>query len=183
MPFILQPPKQAGNDLERVVDGQILLYKNKQPGFFYSTKEYKIRNCFFRVLSHFKGMQEDDPVVTAELLALHEKYEKALTTNDVDVLDALFWESSKVIRFGMTENLYGVEALREFRRNRPSKGLQREVVNVQVRSFGQDSGVTTVEFTRELDGEQRIGRQSQFWIRFPIGWRIVSAHVSYLQKG
>lgn len=126
-------------------------------------------------------MQEDDLVV-AELRALHERYEMALTSNDVATLDALFWDSPKVIRFGMTENLYGVEALREFRCNRPSKGLQREVVNVQVRAFGRDTGATTVEFARFVDGRRKIGRQSQFWIRFPEGWRIVSAHVSYLQE-
>jgi hypothetical protein len=29
-------------------------------------------------------------------------------------------------------------------------------------------------------GVERHGRQTQFWIRFPEGWKIVSAHVSLL---
>lgn len=127
-------------------------------------------------------MNEDDPEVMTELLALHEMYETALVSNNVPVLDALFWESPKVIRFGATENLYGTEALREFRKNRPPVGLQREVVNLQIRAFGRDTGVTTVQFERTVNGKVKTGRQTQCWIRFPFGWRIVSAHVSFLPE-
>ena len=127
-------------------------------------------------------MNEDDPDVIAELLSLHEMYEEALVNNNVPVLDALFWESQKVIRFGATENLYGVEALRDFRKNRPSAGLQREVVNLQIRAFGKNHGVTHVEFVRGVNGQIKTGRQTQCWVRFSTGWRIVSAHVSFLQE-
>jgi hypothetical protein len=127
-------------------------------------------------------MKEDDPEVVAELLSLHEMYEEALVSNNVPVLDALFWDSPQVIRFGATENLYGVEELREFRKNRPSTGLERTVVNLQISTFGHDYGVTTVEFVRKQQGREKSGRQTQCWVRFAGGWRIVSAHVSFLPE-
>lgn len=128
-------------------------------------------------------MTVDDRDVLQELQAVHEQYENALVTNNVPVLDALFWESPNVIRFGATENLYGSEAMRAFRKNRPAAGLAREVTHVEVHAFGRDAGATTVEFRRNINGILREGRQSQFWIRFEGGWRVVSAHVSYLEEG
>ncbi|HEY5753569.1 MAG TPA: oxalurate catabolism protein HpxZ [Chthoniobacterales bacterium] len=127
-------------------------------------------------------MTVDDRNVMQELQAAHEQYEDALVNNNVPVLDALFWDSPKVIRFGATENLYGSEAMREFRKNRPISGLAREVTRVEVHAFGRDAGATTVEFRRNVNGQVKAGRQSQFWIRFEEGWRVVSAHVSYLEE-
>lgn len=127
-------------------------------------------------------MNEDDPEVITELHSLHEMYEEALVNNNVPVLDALFWRSPNVIRFGATENLYGVEALRDFRKSRPSAGLQRQVVNLQIRSFGKNYGVTNVEFVRSVNGQLKTGRQTQCWVKFSSGWQIVSAHVSFLQE-
>ncbi len=34
------------------------------------------------------------------------------------------------------------------------------------------------EFRRE--GNERIGRQSQTWVRFAEGWRVAAAHVSLI---
>jgi hypothetical protein len=34
------------------------------------------------------------------------------------------------------------------------------------------------EFQR--DGSTKTGRQSQTWVRFPEGWRVVAAHVSLM---
>ncbi|HEY5892963.1 MAG TPA: oxalurate catabolism protein HpxZ [Chthoniobacterales bacterium] len=127
-------------------------------------------------------MTVDDHDVVQELRAAHDCYEDALVTNDVTVLDALFWDSPKVIRFGATENLYGSEAMREFRKNRSATGVAREVTRVEVHAFGRDAGATTVEFQRKVNGKLRAGRQSQFWVRFEGGWRVVSAHVSYLEE-
>jgi hypothetical protein len=47
-----------------------------------------------------------------------------------------------------------------------------------VTSYGQDYATTNIEFTRQ----GRLGRQSQAWVRMPEGWRIVAAHVSYMDK-
>ncbi len=118
--------------------------------------------------------------VVTELTQLAQRYEQALGENDLDTLDALFWDSPDVVRFGATENLYGIDAIREFRQQRPTKNLARTVSNFKVVTFGAESGAVTLEFCRWVDGEPRYGRQSQMWYKFPEGWRIVSAHVSWL---
>ena len=98
--------------------------------------------------------------------------------NDIATLDAMFWQSEQVIRFGVGENLYGQSEIAEFRRNRAGGSPQRVVRRVEITTFGSDFAVANVEFQRE--GGDRIGRQSQSWVRLPEGWRIVAAHVSLM---
>ena len=57
----------------------------------------------------------DLPDVLAEVTAAFERYEHALVNNDVAVLDALFWDSPRTLRYGTGENLYGIDAIRAFR--------------------------------------------------------------------
>ena len=45
------------------------------------------------------------PEVVAEVTAALDRYERALTSNDVEVLDQLFWNSEHTLRYGATENL------------------------------------------------------------------------------
>ena len=125
----------------------------------------------------------NQPDVLAELQALHPRYEQALVTNDVDTLVAMFWAAPEVMRFGVAENLYGHEELEAFRKSRPASNLARTVKRLEIVSFGQDFASITLEFQRETPNGPVRGRQSQVWVRFPIGWRIVSAHVSLLPKG
>jgi hypothetical protein len=122
----------------------------------------------------------NDPALVAELTDLYLTYEKALCENDLTVLDHLFWESAEVIRFGATENLYGIEAIRAFRQGRPVQDLAREISNLKVVTFGTDTASVTLEFCRTIAGIPRSGRQSQMWRKFPEGWKIVFAHVSLL---
>ena len=119
------------------------------------------------------------PDVLAELRELYPRYEEALVSNDVETLVAMFWASTNVMRFGVAENLYGVEELEAFRKSRPAVNLAREVRRLEIVSFGRDYASITLEFER---GAVR-GRQSQVWVRFTEGWRIVSAHVSLLPRG
>ena len=95
------------------------------------------------------------------------------------VLDELFWADSRTVRYGATENLYGIEAIRAFRNARPSAGLDRLLRNTTITTYGEDMAVASTEFTRE--NSERIGRQMQTWVKFPFGWRIVAAHVSVMQ--
>jgi hypothetical protein len=124
-------------------------------------------------------MTLNDPAVIAELTALHEVYEKALITNDTAVLDSMFWDSPHSLRYGVTENLYGTAEIKEFRKNRPTINLTRGIRRLEIMSFGDSAGVINLEYVRAADPD-RIGRQTQFWIRFPNGWKIVSAHVSLM---
>jgi hypothetical protein len=120
------------------------------------------------------------PDVVTELEALYPLYERALISNDVDTLTAMFWASPHVTRFGVTENLYGQEELEAFRKNRLSTNLDRRVKRLEITAFRRDLASITLEFERDTAKGIVRGRQSQVWIRFPEGWRIVSAHVSLL---
>lgn len=125
----------------------------------------------------------NDPDVVAELKALYPRYERALVENDVETLMALFWNGPDVMRFGVTENLYGPEELAAFRKGRPAVNLARQVKRLDVVSFGRDFGSVTLEYERTRpDGGVTRGRQSQVWVRMPEGWRIVQAHVSLLPQ-
>lgn len=123
------------------------------------------------------------PEVLAELRELYPRYEQALVSNDVDTLVAMFWAAPEVMRFGVAENLYGHEELEAFRKSRPAVNLMRTVKRLEIVSFGRDFASITLEFERDTAQGQVRGRQSQVWVRFLAGWRIVSAHVSLLPKG
>jgi hypothetical protein len=118
------------------------------------------------------------PEVLAEVTAQFARYEKALTSNQLDVLDELFWNSPHTLRYGVNENLYGHQEIASFRAARPAQGLQREVLKTVITTYGRDFATANIEFRRA--GSDRIGRQSQTWMRTPQGWRVVSAHVSLL---
>jgi hypothetical protein len=125
-------------------------------------------------------MTVNDPEVIAELQALYPRYEQALVTNDVDTLVEMFWTGDQVMRFGVNENLYGPEELDAFRKARPASNLARVVTRLDIVSFGRDFASITLEFERSAAGGRVRGRQSQTWVRFPEGWRIVSAHISLM---
>jgi hypothetical protein len=128
-------------------------------------------------------MTINDPEVVAELSELYPRYEEALVNNDVDTLMSMFWSGSKVMRFGVTENLYGPEELETFRKARPGANLMRKVTRLDIVSFGPDFASLTLEFERPAKTGIVHGRQSQVWVRMPEGWRIVQAHVSLLPVG
>ncbi|MEE7504317.1 oxalurate catabolism protein HpxZ [Methylobacterium mesophilicum] len=124
----------------------------------------------------------DDPAVKAEVEAAFRAYETALTTNDVPTLEALFRDDPLTIRYGIGENLYGMDAIRAFRRARSPVGLERTLARTQITTYGRDFATAMTLFTR-ASAPGRIGRQSQTWARFPEGWRVVAAHVSLIDAG
>jgi hypothetical protein len=121
------------------------------------------------------------PDVHAEVTAAFQRYEHALVTNDVEVLDELFWNSPLTIRYGATENLYGYEAIQAFRAGRSAQGLERTLSKTVITTFGRDVATANTQFMRA--GSTKVGRQSQTWIRTTDGWRVVSAHVSLMDPG
>ncbi|MHB1022475.1 MAG: oxalurate catabolism protein HpxZ [Acidobacteriaceae bacterium] len=122
----------------------------------------------------------NDPTTVAELQELYPLYETALVSNDVETLTRMFWASPQVMRFGVTENLYGIDEIEAFRKGRSPANLARTVKRLEIVTFGTDFGSVTLEFERETNGKIIRGRQSQVWVRLAEGWRIVSAHVSLL---
>ncbi|MFA5949954.1 MAG: oxalurate catabolism protein HpxZ [Hyphomicrobium sp.] len=123
-------------------------------------------------------MEINNPEVLAEVEALFDIYERALVGNDIATLDGLFWESPLVVRYGNGENLYGIEALRAFRAARPTADLARKLTRTVITTFGRDFATANAEYERL--GSGLAGRQAQTWCRLAPGWRIVSAHVSFL---
>ena len=114
----------------------------------------------------------------AELKSAFDTYEDALVNNRVDVLDLLFWDSPHTLRFGVRENLNGFDEIKAFRAARLGVGLAREILDCHIVTFGASTGVANITFRRAA--EPRVGRQSQTWVRFAQGWRVVSAHVSFM---
>ena len=124
-------------------------------------------------------MEIDLPEVLAEVTAQFARYEKALVSNDVAVLDELFRNDSRTLRYGIAENLYGYDAIMAFRAARSPAGLMRRTDKTVITSYGRDSAVASTLFYR--DGTPgKVGRQMQTWVRFPEGWKIVAAHVSVI---
>lgn len=121
------------------------------------------------------------PLIVREVQAAFDAYERALMENDLDALDALFWNSTFTVRFGPGQNLYGFEAIAAFRVARVGGSPQRLIFNTVITTFGADFATANTEFQRE--GAPKPGRQSQSWVRMPEGWRVVSAHISMLADG
>lgn len=125
----------------------------------------------------------NDPEVIAEVTAAHHAYEAALVGNDIAELNRLFWDSDDAVRFGATEALYGTAQIAAFRRARSTTDLARTVSTLKVVSFGRDTAISTVEFDRRPGGVVTRGRQTQVWRKFEAGWKIVSAHISFVWGG
>jgi len=119
------------------------------------------------------------PDVLAEAKAAFDAYEKALVTNDVATLNELFCNSPHTVRYGITECLYGYEQIKSFRAARSPVNLARSLRNTVITTYGRDLAIASTEFLRPTT--PKIGRQMQTWMRLPEGWRVVAAHVSYME--
>jgi hypothetical protein len=120
-------------------------------------------------------MRINDPVLLAEVTHAFHRYELALMANDVPAMDALFRDAPTTNRYGVGEVLYGIEEIREFRKGRGGSP-QRKLGRVAITVYGDTFATADAEFFRE--GSERRGRQTQSWVRFDDGWKVVSAHVS-----
>ncbi|MFV0243518.1 MAG: oxalurate catabolism protein HpxZ [Qingshengfaniella sp.] len=121
------------------------------------------------------------PAQLATLTAACDAYEDALMRNDLEAMDALFWARDQTIRYGVGENLYGIDEIRAFRKTRSGGSPQRRVLRREITTYGGQMGTCNLEFQRE--GSDRIGRQSQTWLRTAAGWKVVAAHVSFMAQG
>ncbi len=124
-------------------------------------------------------MDIDLPDVVAEATEAFNAYERALVSNDVDALDAMFRGDPRTIRFGGGENLFGHAAIMAFRAARSPVGLARTLSKTVITAYGRDVAVASTLFYRETTAG-KVGRQMQTWVRFPEGWRVVAAHVSLI---
>jgi hypothetical protein len=125
-------------------------------------------------------MKIDDPARLREVTAAFHAYEHALMADDVAAMDSLFHDAPTTNRYGVGEVLYGIDAIRDFRKGRGGSP-QRRLGRVAITVYGDDFATADAEFFR--DNSDRRGRQTQSWVRFPDGWKVVSAHVSLEGSG
>jgi hypothetical protein len=126
-------------------------------------------------------MEIDLPEVVAEVRAAFDRYERALVSNDVAVLDQTFRDDPRTIRYGMAEILYGFGEIAAFRAARAPVGLMRSISKTVITTYGHDFAVASTLFHRAtMPG--KVGRQMQTWVRCPEGWRVVAAHVSTIDE-
>jgi hypothetical protein len=126
-------------------------------------------------------MDVDLPEVLTEVTEQFARYERALVSNDVAVLDELFRNDARTLRYGIGENLYGYDAITAFRAARSPAGLMRKIAQTVITSYGRDTAVASTLFYRD-SAPGRVGRQMQTWVRFAEGWKIVAAHVSIIDE-
>jgi hypothetical protein len=125
-------------------------------------------------------MEIDLPEVVAEVKAAFDRYEKALDDNDVATLNATFRKDPRTIRYGGAENLYGYAEIESFRVARAPPGA-RTISKTVISTYGRDHAVASTLFHR-ASTPGKVGRQMQTWARFPEGWRVVAAHVSFIDE-
>ena len=117
----------------------------------------------------------DVPAVLAEVTAAFHDYERALMADDVPAMDRLFADAPTTVRYGVGEVLYGADAIRAFRKGRGGSP-RRRLGRVAITTYGDSFATANAEIFRERS--ERRGRQSQVWVKFADGWKVVSAHVS-----
>lgn len=126
-------------------------------------------------------MEIDLPEVVAEVKGAFDRYEEALTSNDVAALNAMFRDGPQTIRYGVGENLYGYAEIAGFRAARSPVGLARTISKTVITTYGRDFATASTLFHRTT-APGKIGRQMQTWVRLPEGWRVVAAHVSLIDE-
>jgi hypothetical protein len=123
----------------------------------------------------------DDPATLAEIRAVFGAYETAFVTNDVAALDGFFLDAPTTIRFGVADMQLGLDELRAYRKTVSPVGLERDLRNTVITTYGTDMAVASTLFFRDRH-PGKTGRQMQTWIRTAHGWRIVAAHVSVIDS-
>jgi hypothetical protein len=131
--------------------------------------------------SPVEAVAVDRPDVVAEVLAAFDRYERALVDGDLAVLTELFWDDPRCVRFGVTDRQRGGEQIAAWRRRHPSVPPGRRLRDTHVLAVDDRTAVVTTLF--DYPGRPVEGRQSQTWVRFQPGWRVVAAHVSEVPAG
>ena len=118
----------------------------------------------------------NDSMIISEVRSCFEHYNAAIENGDTDALNGFFWHSPSTIRFGPKESLFGYDEISNFRSKTWKLAASgRKVERLVISTFGKDAA-TTNAVIRATDGT--ASRQSQTWVRFSEGWRIVAANVS-----
>ena len=116
------------------------------------------------------------PEILEEISAAFVRYESALLSNDVEALNDFFWGDAAAVRYGLSEQSYGIAAIHAYRKQAAPVDPRRKLSNTVITTYGSDAATVCTEFS--IPDTPLLGRQTQTWIRFERGWKIVAAHVS-----
>jgi hypothetical protein len=126
-------------------------------------------------------MEVDLPEVVAEVKAAFDRYNDAINSGNIAVLNATFRNDSRTIRYGQAENLYGYREIENFRAAARPLDPPRTLSRVVITTYGRDFAVAST-LTHRANQPGRVGRQMQTWVRFPDGWHVVAAEVSTIDE-
>jgi hypothetical protein len=130
-------------------------------------------------------MELNRPDTVAEVERAFIAYERALVDNDVETMNALFWNAPETVRYGIAEVQHGGDVIRHWRETCAPVPRSRRLHRTVVTTFGADYATVSTEFTS--DATHLLGRQMQTWARIGDpsdtfeGWLIVAAHVSLIE--
>lgn len=114
--------------------------------------------------------------ILAEVRQVYACYESALLHHDVEALNAFFLISPETVRYGLTEQSYGFDAIAAYRRASMPVPRQRRLLRTVFTVLSADVVCVSTEFTDPVT--IGTGRQTQTWLRTTQGWKIAVAHVS-----
>lgn len=118
----------------------------------------------------------DRPEVVAAVRVVFDRYERALREADVATLTELFWDDPRCVRYGVADRQRGAAQIAAWRREHPGVPPGRTLSQTVIVAIDDRTAVVSTLFG--YPGSRAEGRQTQTWVRFPDGWRIVAAHVS-----
>jgi hypothetical protein len=79
----------------------------------------------------------------------------------------------RTTRYGVSENVHGIDAIRAFRKARSPIGLARHLLQTRITTYGRDMATAATLFYRDAVAG-KIGRQMQTWMRTSARWRVVA---------
>ena len=133
------------------------------------------------VESSMTNLEINIPEVIAEVKMAYDRYNEAVNSGNIAVLNATFHNDPRTIRYGGAENLYGYKEIEGYRAGARGLDPPRTYEKMTITTYGRDFAVaSTLTHRTNLPG--RVGRQMQTWVRFPEGWRVVAAHVSTIDE-
>lgn len=108
------------------------------------------------------------------MLAAFWEYERALMSNDLVALDALFAPGESTVRGDASGILVGHDAISAFRQGRGGASA-REILTVSVTEIAPDAALV-IAITGPYSGGR--GQQTQLWRLVKGSWRVAAAHVA-----
>ena len=123
------------------------------------------------------AMAVDLPEIVAEVKAAYDRYNDAVNSGNIAILNSTFRNDPRTIRYGQAENLYGYNEIEGFRAAARPLDPPRTLSKTLITTYGRDFAVAST-LTYRANQPGKVGRQMQSWVRFPDGWHVVAAHVS-----